>query len=80
MIIQNAMNPACAPNVVVAINSPEPTIEAERINPGPRNFNLPLNVTGGSLIVLSVITYRSWGINYGDSIDILNKYNQLSSF
>ena len=51
MITQNAINPAFAPNMVVAINSPEPTIEADKIKPGPRNFNLLLKETGGSLIV-----------------------------
>ena len=29
------MKPARAPTIVVAINSPEPTMEAERIKPGP---------------------------------------------
>jgi hypothetical protein len=43
----------------VAINSPEPTIEADRIKPGPRNFNFWVKETGGSLIVLSVIMYLS---------------------
>jgi hypothetical protein len=59
MITQNATNPAFAPNMVVAINSPEPTIEADKIKPGPRNFNLLLKETGGSLIVFSVIIYLS---------------------
>jgi hypothetical protein len=43
----------------VAINSPEPTIEADKIKPGPRNFNLLLKEAGGSLIVFSVIIYLS---------------------
>jgi hypothetical protein len=47
MITQKAMNPAFAPNMVVAINSPEPTIEADKIKPGPRNFNLLLKEVGG---------------------------------
>src|SRR5688572_458010 len=59
MITQKAIKPAFAPNMVVAINSPEPTIEADKIKPGPRNFNLLLKETGGSLIVLSVIMYLS---------------------
>src|SRR5436189_2748309 len=59
MMIQKATNPALAPRVVVAINSPDPTMEADRINPGPRNFNFLKKGTGGSLMVLSVITYVS---------------------
>jgi hypothetical protein len=55
-MIQNAMNPAFAPNTVVAISSPDPTIEAERIKPGPRNLILFKKVLGGSLMVFSVIT------------------------
>src|SRR5687768_16209969 len=59
MITQKAINPALAPNMVVAINSPEPTIEADKIKPGPRNFNFCVKETGGSLIVLLVIMYLS---------------------
>jgi hypothetical protein len=55
MMIQKTTNPPRAPKMVVAINSPDPTIDAERIKPGPRNFNLDLNVTGGDLIV-SLVT------------------------
>jgi hypothetical protein len=36
--------------MVVATNSPEPTIEADKINPGPRNFNFFVKVAGGSLM------------------------------
>ena len=54
MITQNAAKPAFAPSVVVAINSPEPTIDADKINPGPRNFNDELMLPGGSFIVAAV--------------------------
>jgi hypothetical protein len=54
MMIQKAVNPAFAPSVVVAINSPEPTMDADKINPGPRNLSLSIKETGGSLIVFSV--------------------------
>ena len=33
--IQSAANPTCAPSVVVAMSSPDPTIEAARTMPGP---------------------------------------------
>ena len=36
MMTQRATNPAFAPSVVVAMSSPDPTIEAERMKPGPR--------------------------------------------
>ena len=49
-ITQKVMNPARAPRVVVAISSPDPTIPAERINPGPRFLILSMNETGGTLI------------------------------
>src|SRR5688500_19202331 len=54
MMIQNAIKPALAPRVVVAINSPEPTMEAESMKPGPRNGSRPQNEVGGALIVFSV--------------------------
>ena len=47
---QKVIKPAFAPNTVVAINSPDPTIDADRINPGPKNFNLVKNELGGSLM------------------------------
>jgi hypothetical protein len=71
MMIQKAIKPAFAPKVVVAINSPDPTMEAERINPGPRNFNFLKKETGGSLMVLSVITYVSAGIAGVDPVKFL---------
>ena len=35
-ITQNVTNPPVAPKLLVAISSPDPTMEAERINPGPK--------------------------------------------
>ncbi len=49
-ITQKVIKPALAPSVVVEINSPEPTTEADKINPGPRYFIRPKKVTGGFLI------------------------------
>jgi hypothetical protein len=46
--IQSSAKPAWAPSVVVAISSPEPTMEALRIRPGPRCFRLCFQPTGGS--------------------------------
>jgi hypothetical protein len=51
MITQNVINPASAPRVVVAINSPEPTMEAESIKLGPRNLRRSLKVEGGCFIL-----------------------------
>jgi hypothetical protein len=56
IITQKATEPALAPRVVVAINSPEPTIDADRIKPGPRNLRLLAIVEGGSFIVLAWTT------------------------
>jgi hypothetical protein len=50
-MIHNATNPAFAPSVVVAISSPDPTIDADRINPGPRNFIFLKKSEGGSRTV-----------------------------
>ena len=61
MMIQNATKPAFAPNVVVAISSPDPTIEAERINPGPKNFNLPAKEVGGSFAVNPYVSLMADG-------------------
>jgi hypothetical protein len=47
---QNVINPPFAPSTVVAINSPEPTMEADKIKPGPRKLSLPLRDMGGSLM------------------------------
>jgi hypothetical protein len=49
-ITQKVIKPAFAPSTVVAINSPEPTIEADRINPGPKNPNIFFIVVGGFLM------------------------------
>jgi hypothetical protein len=48
-----------APRVVVAISSPDPTIEAERINPGPRNLIFLKNFSGGSRTESCVNMYGS---------------------
>ena len=36
MTNQSSTNPTWAPSAVVAISSPEPTIDAPMISPGPR--------------------------------------------
>ena len=46
------MKPALAPSAVVAMSSPEPTIAAESMKPGPRYLSLPANVVGGERILL----------------------------
>jgi len=50
------INPALAPRTVVAINSPEPTIEAERINPGPKKVNILRRLVGGFWIFCKFIS------------------------
>ena len=50
MTIQRMTKPTWAPSVVVAISSPEPTIDALKIRPGPRYFRLSSQPFGGSLI------------------------------
>ena len=50
-ITHRAMNPAFAPRVVVATSSPDPTIDADSTNPGPRCLRLPRRVVGGSSIL-----------------------------
>ena len=45
-----ATKPAFAPSWVVAISSPDPTIEADNIKPGPRCFTVFPSVLGGSMI------------------------------
>ena len=47
---QKVMKPPFAPSTVVAMSSPEPTMEAERMKPGPRKRSLPLREMGGSLM------------------------------
>ena len=39
----------------MAINSPDPTIEAERIKPGPKNLSLEKNDRGGSFVEVWII-------------------------
>jgi hypothetical protein len=49
-MIQSAANPTCAPSVVVAISSPDPTIEAASTIPGPiRRSALPSDGGGASI-------------------------------
>jgi hypothetical protein len=48
--IHRMAKPAWAPRVVVTINSPEPTIEALRIKPGPKYRRLGPQPSGGSLM------------------------------
>ncbi len=55
IITQKAMKPARAPNVVVAMSSPDPTIDADRIKPGPRNRRRPMSEVGGSFAVVRVM-------------------------
>ena len=50
-ITQNVIKPASAPKVVVAINSPAPTIDADKMKLGPKNFNFPTKVEGGCFIL-----------------------------
>jgi len=52
MMNHRRVNPALAPMRVVAINSPEPTIDAERIKPGPKWRRLAVNVSGGARMPL----------------------------
>ena len=47
-ISQSRVKPAVAPTAVVAISSPEPTMELARMIPGPRWTSLPANDRGGS--------------------------------
>ena len=46
--IHKMTKPTCAPRAVVAMSSPEPTIEALRIRPGPRWRRLSPQPVGGS--------------------------------
>ncbi len=48
MISDKSMKPASAPTAVVAISSPEPTIDPAMINPGPSCHTIPRTVVGGS--------------------------------
>ena len=50
MTTQRQTTPALAPRSVVIINSPEPTMEAERMKPGPRKRSFPVKLPGGSRI------------------------------
>ena len=48
-INQSILNPTLAASAGVAINSPEPTIVAVIISPGPRCLSMPTNVLGAGL-------------------------------
>ena len=48
MISQRHVIPTSAPSDVVAISSPEPTMDAARIIPGPMRFMESRKVTGGA--------------------------------
>jgi len=63
MITQNVMKPAFAPSAVVAMSSPEPTMAAERIKPGPRYLSLPTKVVGGeSVLIIDLLFLKSEGM------------------
>jgi hypothetical protein len=64
IITQNAMKPAFAPRSVVAINSPDPTMDAERMKPGPRKDNFDRNDSGGSLMDVWSGEYLSVSIKF----------------
>ena len=46
-MIHSTANPTCAPSVVVAMSSPEPTIEAASTIPGPMRPSAVASVVGG---------------------------------
>jgi len=48
IISQRKSKCASAPVLVVAISSPEPTIDPARISPGPKFFGIPRTVRGGA--------------------------------
>jgi hypothetical protein len=53
---QRQMNPTRAPKMVVAISSPDPTMEAERTNPGPSLFAVFSHPVGGATIFSGVLS------------------------
>jgi hypothetical protein len=55
MMSQRKSNCASAPVRVVAINSPEPTIEPARIIPGPILRKIPFMVLGGFRVLSELI-------------------------
>jgi len=63
IISHNKLNPACAPVLGVKINSPEPTIAAAIINPGPSRANTPNTLLGGNSI------WKSEGGLFSDAAD-----------
>src|SRR5688500_9621250 len=57
-ISQSSQKPACAPVLVVPINSPEPTMEPAMIKPGPRRLRMPRMEVGG---VSTVVAFEELG-------------------
>ena len=49
MINHRSANPASAPTLVVTINSPEPTMLADIISPGPNCLRIPFQSEGGEV-------------------------------
>ena len=50
MMNHSSVKPFSAPVLVVTISSPDPTIEAEMISPGPSWRSSPVKVVGAFLI------------------------------
>ena len=50
MISHSRTKPACAPTKVVAMSSPEPTMDPAMISPGPSCRRIPRIVVGGSAV------------------------------
>src|SRR4051812_13954430 len=61
-MIHNTANPTCAPSVVVAINSPEPTIDAASTMPGPIRPSAASVDDGGRSIADGERMYGSPGV------------------
>ncbi len=54
MISHSSVMPACAPVLVVAISSPEPTMLPAMISPGPSRPTMPQRFVGGESVPESV--------------------------
>jgi hypothetical protein len=50
MMNQSSVNPKLAPSLGVTINSPEPTIDAVMIRPGPSCRRIPPNEVGAGWV------------------------------
>ena len=55
-MIHSAAKPTCAPSVVVAMSSPEPTMDAARTMPGPTRRSAASIVAGGVSMASEVRT------------------------